>query len=266
MSLVAKCLSATAVAHARASTAMHRALAAGDAFVAGVLDASLADDEKSRLGVRLYDAAPHYRDPGQLFEWERVWFDKRLPKAPASVLVTACGAGREVIALTDMGYQVTAFEPAPSLLALAVQRVPAARFSRASYREWIERKETARYDAIVLGWGSLAHVLGASERAALLSAAHRACPTGPILASYWPAPQTRPGQARATGQRVGRAISAVRGVATSPTGDAWTANIGFAHGFSDAELRALADSVGRTLAIDGKPGDYPHAAFLHRSA
>ena len=38
-----------------------RALLAADGFVAGALDAALSEQEKSALGVALYDASPRYR-------------------------------------------------------------------------------------------------------------------------------------------------------------------------------------------------------------
>ena len=41
------------------------------------------------------------------------------------------------------------------------------------------------YAAIVLGWGSLTHVLDPSARRRLLRACDRLCPTGPIVASAW---------------------------------------------------------------------------------
>ena len=262
--------------HARASVIAHRALAASDGFVAGVLDGGLSIADKSRLGVELYDAAPHYREEGALFDWEERWFERRL--SPQSrVLVGACGAGREVCALLERGHVVSGFEPAPSLLELAKSRAPTSSLWLDTYESWSasargtvnaaeggteksggKKSGSEEYDAVLLGWGSLSHVLDPAARRALLEACVRVCPTGPILLSYWPR-ATNPSAARARklgaqlGQRLGRGV---------PLGDAYRPNIGFIHMFSRDELQTLADTIGRELVFEGGPADYSHASLL----
>ncbi|MFT6396036.1 MAG: 2-polyprenyl-3-methyl-5-hydroxy-6-metoxy-1,4-benzoquinol methylase [Bradymonadia bacterium] len=243
--------------HARASVLAHRALGATDGFVAGVLDGALSIEQKSKLGVDLYDAAPHYRDCGTLFDWEERWFDRRLHGAKR-VLVGACGAGREVCALLERGQRVSGFEPAESLLELAKARAPRAELWRDAYESWSSSAQADHYDAVLLGWGSLSHVLSPDERIRLLTECVRVCPTGPILVSYWPR-TTNPAAARA--RQLGATLGGALGDGLV-LGDAYRANIGFIHMFAKEELKELATHVGRQLVIEGGPSDYSHATFL----
>lgn len=245
-------------AHARVSVAAHRAVQAADGVVAGLLDAALTAEEKTRLGVSLYDGAPHYRAEGALHSWERRWFERVLPPAPARVLVGGCGAGREIGALTDRGYVVGGFEPAASLLRLAVSRHPSATLWQDTYESWADRSgEGSDYDAIVLGWGSLSHVLSPSARVTVLRAAVARCPEGPILASYW-VKTTDPAAARA--RRIGAWLGARLGDGME-SGDAYLPNTGFVHMFDEDELVGLASQIGRTATFEGGPSDYPHVTF-----
>ena len=242
-------MSHLARAHARVSVAAHRALQAADGVVAGVLDGALTND-----------AAPHYREEGELFEWEECWFGERLPPAPARVLVGACGAGREVVALQRAGYEVHGFEPASSLLALAKSRAPGAVLWQDAYETWLDRADETHYDAVLLGWGSVSHVLAIDHRRALVRHASRLCPTGPVLLSYW-ARATSPETARA--RRFGARLGARLG-SGSALGAAYLPNIGFVHMFSSADLEELAVSADRELCVEGGPSDYPHATLLPR--
>ena len=250
--------SRVARAHARVSVAGHRALQASDGLVAGILDGALTTEQKTELGVALYDSAPHYRAAGELFDWEDRWFAERLPPAPARVLVGACGSGREVLALLAAGYEVHGFEPAGSLLALARGRAGEATLWQDSYETWLERKDEPDYDAVLLGWGSISHVLEATTRRALIRQAAQVCPTGPILLSYW-ARSTSPGAARA--RKIGARLGARLGAGPA-LGDAYRPNIGFVHMFSRAELGDLGASAGRSICVEGEPSDYPHATLL----
>lgn len=247
--------------HARASVVAHRSVQAVDSAFAGFLDAALSDEDKTRLGVDLYDNAPHYREAGQLHAWEERWFDGALPAPPARILVGGCGAGRELGPLLERGYHVDGFEPAATLLDSARNRHPAAQLWQDTYESWTDALGLApaqRYEAIVLGWGSLSHVIDPSARVALMEAAAAACPDGPILASYW-ARTSSPEAARA--RRVGAWLGERLGRGT-PSGDAYLPNTGFVHMFDPDELRALARAVGREARVEGAPGDYPHVTFV----
>lgn len=260
-------LAAAVTAQARVSTAARRAVAAVDGVVAGFVDAALSADEKTALGVRLYDASSSYREPGALFEWERAWFDARLPRCEGTrprVLVGGCGAGREVIALRDRGFDVVGFEPAASLRALAMARCPDVPIRAHTWESWAAGAP-GTWDAIVFGWGSLSHVLDPAARRAAINAAHRSCPDGPILLSYWARTFDPVGGARRAGARLGGLAARARRVSASPSGDVWQPSTGFVHPFSADELQELAAGAGRELVREGGPGDYPHATLLPRT-
>lgn len=266
-----------ALAYLRASAAMRRFLDRGERLAGGFLSAALTPDEKSELGIRLYDASPLHRGVG-LFDWERAWLARRLPPAPARVLVGACGAGREVLALVDAGYAVDAFEPARALCDLAGERAAArARVLRFRYQELsaavldgadgpAAALAHERYDAVLLGWGSLTHVLDAGERARLLSALDRLCPRGPILASFWcdDALRAAPvvGRAERWGRASGRALARLRRLAIAPAPrESFIIGGGFAYRFTAGEIAALARAVGRDAVWDDDAADYPHVTF-----
>src|SRR4051794_31497614 len=189
MPAIVVALTAATVAYARLSRAMERARLAGDRLVGAVLAEALTLPERSRLVIALYDASPLHRGQG-LFGWERPWLQRRLPPPPARLLVGACGAGREALALAAAGYRVDAFDPASSLVALLNARA-GARLRSAAFRYQdlaaavldgaggaAARFAGERYDAVLLGWTSLSHVLDADERARLLRAVDRLCPEG----------------------------------------------------------------------------------------
>ena len=162
--------------------------------------AALSVAELEYLTVRLYELRSRHarRDRRGLFWWEHYWFRRRLPSAPTRVLVGGAGSGREVRALVRAGYVVDAFDPCLGAVGLCAAEVGAggvvlrgdydalcgAVLSRQSNSP-LESLASQRYGAILLGWGSLSHVLRPESRARLLRACHSLCPEGPILASFW---------------------------------------------------------------------------------
>lgn len=170
-------------------------------WTGAVLRATLADREKEMLTVDLYDVSFRAEnDHDGLYEWERRWFERRLPRPPASILVGAAGAGREAAALQKMGYQVHAFEPSASAFRLCREILGPDHADRASYRDLIatvllgqptplQIGPDSRFDAVLLGWGSFGHVLRPADRFDLLRACDRIAPAGPILLSIFH-PQT----------------------------------------------------------------------------
>jgi hypothetical protein len=221
--------------------------------------------------VALYDASPRHRGLAPQ-AWEPAWLARRLPAAPARVLVGGCGAGRELLALQAAGFAVDAFDPAPALGALARRRA-GTRVGVFRYEElaravldgdgpaaaWAEE----RYEAVLLGWGSLSHVLERGEQARLVRALDRLCPRGPILASFWscdemPHPATR---AERQGQAIGRRVAALRGLAgAAGTAQAFLLDAGFLHRFSRGEIEGLASAVEREVIWE-EDGGFVHVTF-----
>jgi SAM-dependent methyltransferase len=241
----------------------------------------LRSDEKSLLTVKIYDFYPGYMDVGDnLHAIEETWFATRLPPAPCEVLVGACGTGREAIALAARGYHVEAFEPAPAFVAESRRRLAGrARVTQLSYEQLsaalLDGSPPAngplsqRYDAIILGGGSLTHVLEPREQKRLLTALTILCPRGPILASFFCSEgqerQTASdGRATRIGRLIGRAIARLRGVAPmSVTQLSYKPHSGFAYSFTECEIEALGASAGRRTAWERQNGPLSnYATFL----
>jgi hypothetical protein len=243
------------------------------------LSQALTPSEKSDLGIRIYDASPANRSLAMM-PWEEAWLARRLPAPPARILVGACGAGRELQALASRGYTVDAFEPAPSLARDARARlgdrarVFVFRYEELSAALLDGRDGPAaalageRYDAVLLGWGSLTHVLDESERLRLFRVIDRLCPRGPLLASFWcdqPVTTVTPALDRAqrVGAAAGRVVARMRNLCTAPSPrEIFALHSGFAYRYTRSELEALAASVARTMIWERDDTDYPHASFV----
>ena len=227
------------------------------------LATALSVDEKSWLTVKIYDDPPALRaDGNDLFEIESALFVQRLPRPPSRILVGACGTGRETVALTTQGYSVEAFDPAQECVTESCRRLAGrAGVRRLSYEQLSaivldggndDALRHARFDAVVLGCGSLSHVLDDREQRRLMQALHALCPTGPIIASFlWseqPSAGPPTGRAARLGGRVGRAIARLRGI---PPGDTrhmtYRARRGFAYTFTRRELEDLCLAADRRV-------------------
>lgn len=162
-----------------------------------ILNRALLDSEKEALSIDLYDASFRpQNDHDGLYAWEARWFERRLPSAPASILIGAAGSGREASALRKLGYRVHAFEPSLSAFRLCRLTLGSDRVDRASYQDLVATalhgKTTplrltgeARFDAVLLGWGSFGHVIQRAARLELLRACDQITPDGPILLSIF---------------------------------------------------------------------------------
>ena len=240
----------------------------------GLLNAALDAREKSDLTVYLYGLAGSDR-PKPLFPWEGPWLQRDLPKAPARVLLGAAGFGREAAWLVAAGCQVDAFEPV-SRCARSLSRAVGTdgRCAVGDYEDLVaavlrgERNPLSgfaesRYDAVLVGWGSLTHVLDRGLRHELFVALDTLCPRGPILASFWARDEdanAAPQRARAAGARLGHWVRLARGLPeTEDAHDGFRTHGGFTHPFAPSELQALARQVNRRcrLYLDS----YPHATF-----
>lgn len=170
---------------------------------------------------------------GGLFDWESRVLASGLFPGCGRILVGGAGGGREMKALCGLGYSVTAFEPS-SVLVEAAREVaagyPGTRVVQASYRD-LARAAAADpsspvgpsspahpsnpahpsspvdpssplssilanggFDAAILGWGSLSHVIHPRDRLELLTALRRLAPAAPVLVSYLPLDQIPSGR------------------------------------------------------------------------
>ena len=247
-----------------------RALASARDALWAFLGGALSSDEKSRLGVELYDASDEYRGAPS-HAWEDAWLRRWLPPPPARVLVGAAGAGREVIFLQGWGYDVTALEPSADLARRCRRAAPGARVIEARYEDVAASRALAgeTFDAVLLGLGSLSHLLDAASRTSVMRALARACERGPLLASALAPPRsrsadpTRSGMAARVGRALARPVRALRRLPEIEAGEVVFGGLGFARLFTRAELSALGDEVGRRTAFDdGAPDGMELCAFV----
>lgn len=270
----------------RANQATHdfvlRIMQSAQRVFGGICSEGLTLEEKTRLTIGIYDSYPVYFGVGNdLYAWEEPWFARRLPALPAQVLVGACGTGREAVALAARGYRVDALEPAPEFVDESRRRLGGhGRVYELSYEELsaIVLDGTAspdatpfgtRYDAVILGSGSMTHVLDPHEQERLLSAMCRLCPHGPILASFFCEPEqarVRAGRATRFGRSVGRALARLRAMPAAHSDRlSYRAHSGFAYTFTPREIERLASAIGRPLAWendDDRLRPFHYATFL----
>lgn len=237
------------------------------------LAARLTTAEQEQMTLTLYARTQTYGPGGSafdggLFPWEEAVFSGPDWPGLGRVLVGAAGAGREALALARRGYEVTAFEPCASLAAqghrLAMD-TPGLRFLTGSYADMVAAAAghggpladlAGPFDAVVLGWGGLSHVLAPAAREALLRAACALAPGGPVLASFlvaWP-----------RGAAETRARNALRRVfGASAEAPYFSPDAGFFHLFTAAEIAALAAAADCSVSLY-RETPYPHALFSPR--
>lgn len=178
----------------------------------------------------------------ELIWWERAAIESYFPAAPARVLVGGAGAGREVLALVDGGYEVVAFEPSPSLLQVlseqpgiesratifqaAYQDLPRLRAVPGS--EVFDLRELGSFDAAVLGFGSFSHLRTREERIAALRAVGSVT-RGAVLISFIDCRDTRDRPSH-------RWIRRLPGSLARDPANIFSVEIGFYHLTSRAEL------------------------------
>jgi len=158
-------------AYVHADQLLFRGQQAVRAGLRGLLGEALSAREQRELTVRGYGAFWPVRAPShaELFPWEARWFERRLPPAPARVLVGGAGTGREPVALVAAGYDVDCLEPARELVDRCRRAVPGGVVLQATYEELAAAVLDGAggpaaavagqsYDAGVLGWTSLSYV------------------------------------------------------------------------------------------------------------
>jgi hypothetical protein len=255
------------VGYAQALHAAMRAQEAVHALVEGCLTHALDAEEKAAVTVAIYDRrARREPDARTVFAWEESWWAAQLPAAPARVLLGGAGSGREARWLSAAGYSVHAFEPAAYCLPQLRAAVGARGAAHcASFADLVGGRCAwcaPRYDAVLLGWGAISHVLGQAAQLALLRALAARCPDGPILLSFHLHGEREPerqSRAQALGARAGALIARARSLPAPPTRERFFGHAGFSHIFSERELQQLAGELGRQLALN--EGPYPHATL-----
>ena len=246
-----------------------------------LLLAWIRQEDRAGLTAAVYAEQPTYLPGGHrfqsgLFPWERRAFDLPIFPRGGRVLVGAAGAGRELVALQERGFSVVAFDPCAPFADAARSVADPARSTviHAAYADLVDAAEGRGgplaeaiagppFDAVVLGWGSLSHVLPSSARASLLRAVHTLAPGAPVLTSFAievdsSAPPDSKGRVRDALRRV---FSALHAPGVSETGDHFFLNGGFFAYLGHDEIVRLAWAAGYEVA-HYEDSSYPHAILV----
>jgi len=240
-----------------------------------VLLAWVAPSRRDALTLALFNRQSTYAPGGNtftlgLFDWEcELLAHPRMPRH-GRVLLGGAGGGRETVALSELGYEVVAFEPAGELLrasASAVGTLPGATTSHGSYDDFVRAARgeanplstlvTSHFDVVILGWGSISHVMENADRVAILRAMRFVAPNAPLLLSFdEPAVLEKPGGALDRTRRMLRRFFALIGApGRVREGDRFVAWAGFFRESTAAEIKALARDAGYQVAFIGaRPG------------
>jgi hypothetical protein len=211
-----------------------------------------------------------------LFPWEASALDSPLFPRCGRILLGACGAGRELVALLDRGFSVVAFDPCLRFADAArrVARGAGATVVHASYADLVRAahgrvgplafvRAGPPFDAIVLGWGSFSHVMPSAERQSLLSALRLLGPRAPVLMSFAlePSPgSVPPGKGRIRGA-LKCLFAALGAPGVSEAGDHFLTNGGFFSLLTRDELVKLAFATGyEVVLLEDLP--YAHAILI----
>ena len=242
---------------------------------------ALSDVERQNYSVKDYNRSlmPDRSDNG-LFDWEEAWFTNQLPPAPAKILVTAAGTGREAIALKKLGYSVDALEPAPdpawvckkhlgpgSTVALAdfAQLTTAVLNNEDNPASAVNKK----YDAVILGWGGINHVLCFEHRVALLQACNQLCPEGPLLVSFFMDPHAvarqQSGPGSAIGRFFGQKVARIRDLPQEREPVELTYWGGFIRHFGPQDIHSMGKACGRLTRWQHE-GGFPHVTYTIETA
>lgn len=200
----------------------------------------------------LYSTDRSFQEQG-LFEWEERLIAESFPARPARILVAACGGGREVLPLLERGYEIVAFDPVEGFVRALARRagslqahLEAGCLGFSGLVSGGERggfQVEGPFDAVVVGWGALAHILRPEDVVALLVRLRALAPVGPVLASFFvPVHGSTTHGARRTGLR--RLLTRVTGRSFADDRLSFQALAGAMRYYDKADLHRLAKQAG----------------------
>ena len=236
----------------RAYFASTRALQRGTSLLKAVLDGvwlGLLDDEALReVDEAYYARAKQYADPAfnrkGLWSWERSAIDRHFV-GRKRLIVTACGGGRELLALRDRGHEVVGYECNARLVEAARALLPGVRIEETQPSQWPASAPKA--DGVVVGWSSYMLMRGRERRVAFLRGARAVLERGaPLLVSFISTPAASGYLSLVA--RVGSVVGSWRRVRAEP-GDALQPF--FMHHFDREEIASELAEGGFTLVESG---------------
>lgn len=225
---------------------------------------STPPEERDAVVSALFARQPTYRRGGidferGLFAWEREGLGRPEWPVRGRVLVGGAGGGREMVALASRGYAVRGLEPVPILAAACAEEcagLPDASCLQGSYADLLEALRTGSgplaalaaeppFDAVLLGWGSLAHVTDPGVAEGVFEATRRLAPSGPVFTCFYMAEE---GRVRQAGDRLLRILAALGAPGHRPRGGYFRPNAGFLMTCKPEEVVSLAERHGYRVA------------------
>lgn len=232
------------------------------------------------VNARVFSAEDTYAPGGPtfsrgLFAWERdALAHPAFPRA-GRLLLGGAGGGRELVALTAMGYTVDAFEPAEALFGALAAHPTAGLTLRASYADLVRAASHGEgplaavrennYDGVVLGWASFTHLTSEGEAEATLRAVRVIAPRATVLVSYLgPDDDGRAnGRVEALRPWVRAGLARIARRAERLAGEGFAPGAGFYRRFAPTEFEDLARAAGYDVATHAAE-PYPHALLTPR--
>ena len=206
-----------------------------------------------------------------LFDWEQQAITAYFPAPPSRILIGGAGAGREALALADLGYEVIAFEPALCLLRGFLKQ-PARnnlQVYRGNYQSLpllqpvregaaaVDLRSLPPFDAAVFGYGSYSHLRSQQERVAALNR-FRSLAQGPILISFIDISPPGPSSSRNLSRKT--TFHRLR-----EPGNLFRLDLGFCNAVVEAEFAKECAEAGLRIAYPffrRQPYGSPHAVLL----
>lgn len=221
------------------STAWRSAGAVLQAVYDGVWLGLLRRADLHAVDERFYDRnAPYHGDAHNLrglFDWEKTALESF--DGCRRVAVLGAGGGREVLALSKLGYDVEGYECNAALVRYAAELLP--RQGCTARVTLLPRDEVPTvaepFDGVILGWSAYTLIPGRAHRIDLLRRLRPLVrPGGPLLLSFF----TRGGDTARfrVSAAVANAVRAVMRGERIERGDALAPN--FVHSFTAAEIAA----------------------------
>ena len=201
---------------------------------------------------------------GGLFDWERALIAHPDFPRDGHVVLGGAGGGRELRALRDLGYRVTAFEPSEMLWRSLAQTAARAggEAIQASYADLVRADRSGplatlfdeRVDAFVFGWGSFSHLLSLEAQRRALHAVRQRWPRAVVLISFLrrsdsPSPPS-PGERwlRGATRWLLSPFDRAREGSPDPSRQFFP-HAGFVRPLSEDEFRAMAAAAGFQVAV-----------------
>jgi hypothetical protein len=105
-----------------------------------------------------------------LFEWEKPAIQKYFSKSK-NILLIAAGGGREILALSKMGFEVESYECNPAMIEYGNALLQKNKIYTSI--KYLPRNsvptEIKKFDGIIIGWGAYSHIPGSKKRLSFLT-------------------------------------------------------------------------------------------------